>query len=84
MYPQGAVELNPEMLAVYRRKEALEKLSQQGSTIGAYEFDVSARHFEQRGNPTYCWGNEAADPTKWSQETVPCLQCLSPNQIYEA
>lgn len=76
--------IDPNISHPYRRKDALEKLSQGGVLISAHEFDAAVRHFELRENPTYCWRDDATGTTKWSPETVVFLRGLSAEQIEEA
>jgi hypothetical protein len=76
--------IDPNVTHPYRRKDALEKLAEHGSSIGPYEFDAAVRYFELRDNPTYCWRDIATDLTKWSPDTVTYLQRLTPEQIEDA
>ncbi|MCL4552731.1 MAG: DUF3644 domain-containing protein [Candidatus Marsarchaeota archaeon] len=76
--------IDPNLSHPYRRKDVLERLSQNGSSITSYVFDAAVRHFQLRDNPTYCWRDGTTSLTKWSPETVAKLRSFTSVQLKEA
>jgi len=76
--------VDPNVSHPYRRKEILECLKKNGSSISSYVFDACVRHFNLRGDPIYYWSDRTSSLTKWSRETITHLQRLTPQQIEEA
>jgi hypothetical protein len=76
--------IDPNRSHPYRRKDVLEQLAAQGTSLNAYDFDCAVREFRLWGDPTFWWRDDSTNLVKWSVETVARLRRLSPDEIETA